>query len=133
MSHGPGTNLPPPSSPPRCFQCDLPSVCCVTRRSNRKGNAGRKYFKCVRCRKFLVFADDLGNQPGNPPCECGHSSKREVSVKEKLTSEGKRAWKVYFVCRLGTCDFYQEGEGRGGTSDVLDKVLLERLKNMKIL
>lgn len=73
----------------------------VTRASNRNGNAGRPYYKCVPCDKFLVFADNRGNDPTNPPCMCGLASKRQVAGKERKTSRG-----LFYVCRKGACDFY---------------------------
>lgn len=73
----------------------------VTRASNRNGNAGRPYYKCVPCDKFLVFADNRGNDPTNPLCECGLESKRQVAGKERKTSRG-----IFYVCRKGVCDFY---------------------------
>ncbi|KAF2869242.1 hypothetical protein BDV95DRAFT_570683 [Massariosphaeria phaeospora] len=92
---------PPPEVPPKCFLCSGPSAKFITRCSNRKGNAGRHYNKCVPCGKFLGFADDRGNDPNNPPCNCGTSSKRQVAGPETQVPRG-----VHYVCRLGACDFY---------------------------
>ncbi|KAF2498794.1 hypothetical protein BU16DRAFT_443877, partial [Lophium mytilinum] len=74
----------------------------VTRRSNRKGNTGRPYFKCLSCDRFLCFADRRGNDPSNPLCFCGASIKRQISGPEKDVARG-----VHFVCRLGECAFYR--------------------------
>lgn len=73
----------PPDEPPICFRCDGPSKKLITRTSNRNGNAGRPYYKCRFCDEFLAFADDRGNDPANPLCYCGKSSKREVACREK--------------------------------------------------
>ncbi|KAF2189958.1 hypothetical protein K469DRAFT_561858 [Zopfia rhizophila CBS 207.26] len=106
---------PPPQVPPNCFQCGGPSLRSTTRRSNRKGNAGRPYDKCMRCGKFLGFADERGNDPNNPPCGCGVSSKRQVAGPEKRVPRG-----LHYVCRLGACDFYapcKDAEDRQVTVD----------------
>ncbi|KAK7219776.1 hypothetical protein V2G26_007779 [Clonostachys chloroleuca] len=91
---------PPPEEPPICFRCRGPSKKHITRTSNRNGNAGRPYYKCICCGQFLAFADDRGNDPSNPLCHCGSSSKMQVACREK----GR---KVHYVCRLGKCDFYK--------------------------
>jgi hypothetical protein len=98
---------PPPEGPPTCFLCNGPSSEYTTRRSNRNGNAGRPYYKCDPCEKFLTFADDRGNDPLNPLCHCQVSSRRQVSCREK-------GGKIHYVCRLGRCDFYEAGENLRG-------------------
>ncbi|KAF2688904.1 hypothetical protein K458DRAFT_293711, partial [Lentithecium fluviatile CBS 122367] len=92
---------PPAQTPPDCFRCGRPSRRFITRETNRKKNAGLPYDKCKRCWKFLGFADEQGNDPNNPPCCCGVSSKRQVAGPEKRVPHG-----LHYVCRLGTCDFY---------------------------
>ena len=77
--------------------------------SNRKGNAGRPYYKCQHCSKFLCFVDDRGNDPNNPPCHCGASSKTQVAGREKKVPGG-----IHYVCRLGGCDFYKPNIGEDG-------------------
>lgn len=42
-------------------------------------NVGCPYLKCVPCYKFLVFNDTRGNDPNDPLCYCGVSSKRQSS------------------------------------------------------
>src|SRR5205823_3221353 len=73
----------------------------ITKSSNCKGNAGRGYFKCESCDKFHCFQDTRGNDPRNPSCYCGASSKTQVSRPEKRVARG-----VHYVCRLGRCDYY---------------------------
>lgn len=92
---------PPPETVPNCRRCGEPATEEVTRPSNRNGNAGRPYYKCHRCNKFLCFADDRGNDPNNPLCNCGIPSRRQVSGRHRRVSRG-----VHFVCRQGGCDFY---------------------------
>jgi hypothetical protein len=50
--------------------------------------AGRGYFKCESCDKFHCFQDTRGNDPRNPSCYCGASSKTQVSGPEKELQEG---------------------------------------------
>ena len=73
----------------------------TTRASNRKGNAKREYFKYKPCDKFHCFSDTRGNDPRNPPCHYGISSKMQVSGPEKSVARG-----VHYVYRLGRYDYY---------------------------
>ncbi|KAK4044746.1 hypothetical protein C8A01DRAFT_12003, partial [Parachaetomium inaequale] len=70
--------------PPTCYRCRGPSTRLVTQQSNRNGNAGRPYHKCQSCGHFLGFADDRGNYPNNPLCDCGVSSKAQAAGKDKM-------------------------------------------------
>ncbi|KAK4183368.1 hypothetical protein QBC35DRAFT_443502 [Podospora australis] len=98
--------VPPPSEPPICFQCSGPSIKRITQEGNPNGNAGRPYFKCSSCSKFLVFADPRGNLPENPPCqECGEPSKQQITGSYSQTQSPFRA--LHYVCSLGKCDFYE--------------------------
>lgn len=92
---------PGPANAPDCIHCGRPTTLRTTRTSNRKGNAGRPYFKCIPCRKFHCFADNRGNDPRNPRCFCNVSSKTQVSGPEKRVARG-----VHYVCRLGKCNYY---------------------------
>ncbi|KIW35947.1 uncharacterized protein PV06_11744 [Exophiala oligosperma] len=93
---------PPPAVAPDCIKCGKPTVWDVTKTSNRKGNAGRPYYICKPRRKFHCFADTRGNDPRNPACFCGVSSKTQVSGADKKTVRG-----VHYVCRRGKCDYYR--------------------------
>ncbi|KAL6910133.1 hypothetical protein GGI43DRAFT_389415 [Trichoderma evansii] len=93
--------MPAPEEPPACRQCGEESKRYITRPTNRNGNAGRPYYKCDRCPKFAGFADTRGNDPNNPPCDCGASSRRQLASRVK----GR---KIHYVCRLGKCNFYGE-------------------------
>lgn len=92
---------PAPESGPDCMMCGKASSRFVTRTSNRNNNAARPYYKCVPCDRFLVFDDTRGNDPSNPHCHCGTSSKRQISGRHRQVSRG-----IHYVCRLGKCDFY---------------------------
>lgn len=88
-----------PQTPPPCIFCHRPTSKHVTRHSNRNGNGGRPYAKCIPCGKFHCFMDERGNDPTNRPCHCGEASKTQVS------GSGRGRF-VHYVCRLGACDFY---------------------------
>ena len=98
----------------------------LTRSSNRNGNAGRPYYKCDPCNKFLVFADDRGNDPANPECDCGISSKKQISSRDK----GR---KIHFVCRMGGCDFYAPKVVRDGETVAAEGGLVAELAALKII
>ncbi|UZP45208.1 hypothetical protein NXS19_013020 [Fusarium pseudograminearum] len=95
------TLAPAPEFPPPCFQCKSPSKRHITSPSNTNGNAYRPYYKCPNCPKFLCFADTRGNIPSNPPCQCGKSSKLQAAGWNSEIPGG-----LHFVCRLGTCGYY---------------------------
>ncbi|KAH7232501.1 hypothetical protein B0J15DRAFT_409228 [Fusarium solani] len=116
----------PPNNPPNCFICQQRSVRFKTRTSNRKGNAGRPYYKCVHCRKFLAFADQRGNDPQNPPCHCALSSKRQAAGQEKGSG-------LHYVCRNGTCDFYAPCLDNGGNQVSVDGDLRRMLASLQII
>lgn len=129
ISSFPRTNLAPPSPmPPRCFRCGGPSERMTTRNSNRKGNAGRPYDKCTRCKKFLGFADERGNDPNNPPCHCGVSSRRQLAGPEKQVPYG-----LHYVCRLGACDFYAPYTNAGNQQVTVSRELVDCLATLQII
>ncbi|KAK4183370.1 hypothetical protein QBC35DRAFT_508164 [Podospora australis] len=79
----------------------------MVRNDSPNRNAGRPYYICCSCPdgKFLVFADYEGNQPWNPRCHCGESSKQQSTggwYRRTQTRPGTQ----YYVCRLGTCDYW---------------------------
>lgn len=98
-----------PTEHPPCIICERPTVRRITRSSNRKGNAGRPCYICPPCGKFHCFADQEGNDPTNPPCDCGTFSKRQLSDVEFSPRR-----KVHYVCRLGGCDYYRHKVGDHG-------------------
>jgi hypothetical protein len=93
---------PPPATVPDCHLCHQPSERKITRTSNRKGNAGRPFYKCFPCDNFLCFDDRRGNLPSNPLCYCQVSSKLQVSGPDKRVARA-----LHYVCRLGACDYYE--------------------------
>lgn len=119
---------PEPVKAPDCIQCGVPTNLRYTRTSNRKGNAGRPYYKCVPCNKFHCFADKRGNDPTNPPCHCGKSSKRQISGPEKSVAR-----QVHYVCRIGGCDFYDVCRNAQQKTIILDRELVEPMARLGII
>lgn len=76
--------------------------------------------------KFLVFADNRGNDPNNPTCNCGVPSKRQVASREK----GR---KIHYVCRLGKCNFYNASLSDGGIVTVERDDLVSLLAMLRII
>lgn len=108
-----------PEQPPTCHLCQRPSTRLMTRRPNRKGHAGRPYHKSLPCGKFVGFAHDRGNDPNNPPCHCGASSKTQIAGREKKIPGG-----IHYVCRLGECDFYKPCIGKDGEQVTVEDDLI---------
>lgn len=120
----PAPLAPAPSTPPPCFRCQRPSTRLVTWSSNRKHNAGRPYHKCVPCGKFLGFADERGNDPRNPPCPCGHSSR---------TQRAGHSGALHYVCRMNTCDFYAPFVDAGGAQVRVGEELVDQMAGLRII
>lgn len=125
--HSSSVLAPGPVKAPDCILCRVPTSLLKTRPSNRKGNAGRPYYKCVPCNKFHCFADERGNDPTNPPCHCGKSSKEQISGPEK--SMGRQ---VHYVCRIGGCDFYLPHRNSQQETIILDRELVEPMARLGI-
>lgn len=103
LSTAPNLPLAPAAkNPPHCFSCNKPSQRMVTRSSNRNANGGRPYYKCISCGYFFAFADERGNNPDNPSCDCGESSRLQRAGENSSNPGG-----LHYVCRLGTCDYYE--------------------------
>lgn len=115
------------SYPSRCWVCDSRSKLLFTRSSNRNGNAGRPYYKCTACAKFLCFADDRGLDLDNPQCHCGAPSRRQVSGPTKRVSRG-----LHYVCSRGGCSFYPPVYGERGQLNV-DEELVGFLAQLRIV
>ncbi|KLU89499.1 hypothetical protein MAPG_08470 [Magnaporthiopsis poae ATCC 64411] len=118
------------ATPPRCAYCSKITERFTTRSSNRKGNAGRPYYKCVPCDNFAVFDDERGNDSRNPPCKgCGHPSKRQVAGHNTRVPGG-----IHYVCSRGTCNFYRRHLNKDGVQlAVLDPEVLSKLANLKLV
>lgn len=121
--------ITPEEEPPTCLRCNRAGEFLITRASNRNGNAQRPYYKCIPCRKFLRFNDDRGNDPSNPHCFCGVSSKRQVAALTRRVPRG-----LHFICRLGDCNFYKPfRDPQGHHFAVETEELLDQLINLRIV
>ncbi|KAI5301152.1 hypothetical protein KEM55_002099 [Ascosphaera atra] len=98
--------LPGPRTAPECWSCGLPGER-RRARSNKNGNKGRYYYKCMNgvCPRyledgvdFLVFDDRRGNCATNPFCGCGRPSKITLGRRKG----GMR--RLLLVCRFGECE-----------------------------
>ncbi|KAK7193332.1 uncharacterized protein CC84DRAFT_1079568 [Paraphaeosphaeria sporulosa] len=98
-----------PAYPSRCRRCDSRVTLMFTRSNNRIGNAGRPYYKCLTCTKFLCFADSRGLDPSNPLCSCGIPSRRQISGPARCVPRG-----LHYVCSQGGCSFYSPMHGDYG-------------------
>lgn len=121
---------PAPVAAPECIRCSRPTTLRTTRYSNRNGNAGRPYYKCIPCDRFTVFADERGNDPQNPLCHCAKSSKRQLAgSKAKKSTKGA----VHYVCRLGRCDYYFAQKDAQGKQVVVEEDLVDKLAKLSFV
>lgn len=100
-------------APPSCIDCARtgPSHI-ITRLSNNNGNAGRPYYKCACCGKFITFADRRGVHSGNPVCACDAPSRLQ-----RAGRSSRQPGLLHFVCSRGMCDFweaYKDDNGQHG-------------------
>lgn len=117
-------------SAPACVRCHRKTQRFITRYSNRKGNGGRPYYKCVPCDKFACFDDERGNDDRNPRCDgCGHPSKRQVAGMNTQLPGG-----IHYVCSRGTCDFYEPHLKEDGEQlAIVDADILTALARLKLI
>ncbi|KAI1451972.1 hypothetical protein F4805DRAFT_472953 [Annulohypoxylon moriforme] len=90
---------------PKCLSCRQPGILKITGSSNVNGNAGRPYYRCQTCNKFIVFADEAGNSSSNPECDCDVPSRKSVAG-QNSTQPGRE----FFTCRTRNCDFFEWAE-----------------------
>ncbi|KAI1430504.1 hypothetical protein GGR50DRAFT_208068 [Xylaria sp. CBS 124048] len=121
--------VPQQMAGPQC-RCGADGILFYVQPDNPNGNAGRPYFKCADCQRFLFFCDARGNDPTNPACFCGNSSKRQVTGVNK-----PRPGRLFYVCRLKNCDYYEVCTDEGG-NDVcisMDPVTLASLAKQNFI
>ena len=94
----------PLPTPPACPVCGQPALSATVKPSSLGPNSGRPYYYCQRghSRKFVTWNDNIGIKPGNPPCDCGLASRRDVG-----TSSGVIPW---YSCGTKTCGFKEDIE-----------------------
>jgi len=115
---------PAPNTPPTCFVCQKSNFVHwrPTNSHNPNGNAGRHFWKCYDCDQFLCFADTRGNDCRNPLCDCGESSKLQMSG---VYSSPPRM--LHFVCRLGCCNFFNAPQDNAGRYFIVPANLVGQL------
>ncbi|SMQ44940.1 unnamed protein product [Zymoseptoria tritici ST99CH_3D1] len=121
-------NLPAGPAEPNCSRCgahndDLTRL--ITKTSNRNGNAGRPYLKCLPCERFVTFDDRRGTSANHQPCDCEKPSRLQLAGKAK----GR---KLHFVCATGTCGFYTAKVNGEGDVVVIEEDLIGRLAGLLI-
>lgn len=89
--------------PPRCPKCYADGMRLKVGEHNPSGNAGRPYYKCYPCDRFICFADQRGISPANPLCQCGEYTRRQISGASKGVHHG-----IHYVCARGWCRFYEK-------------------------
>ncbi len=111
---------------PSCRSCAKPGTRLITRSSNRNGNAGRPYYKCFPCDKFLCFDDSRGEDEKNPLCRCGRSSRRQLSSREK----GRE---IFYVCSTGSCQFFERHKRADGSNWSVGDDVAEALAELHVI
>lgn len=94
---------------PRCPRCYEDGMRLKVKEDNANGNAGRPYYKCYPCDRFICFADQRGISPANPLCQCGEYTRRQISGTSKEVQHG-----IHYVCARGWCWFYEKEVDHGG-------------------
>lgn len=75
---------------------------------------------------FICFVDDRGDSEGNPECDCGVSSRRQLSSPQK----GR---KIFYKCKSGACDFFQFHQRADGTEWSVDDDVAKALAELKVV
>ncbi|KAJ5476577.1 hypothetical protein N7475_002306 [Penicillium sp. IBT 31633x] len=89
--------------PPHCRKCHHEGIKRIVRDENPNGNAGRPYYQCSICGRFICFDDTRGISPANPRCDCGKYARRQISGVSKRVRHG-----IHYICARGGCGFYEE-------------------------
>ena len=116
---------------PHCSECDATGSrlsTFTTRTSNRNGNAGRKYLKCVPCNRFIAVLDERGVHAGNPECFCHHPARLQIAGAGKSTPRG-----LHYVCVKGGCAFYAPATNDQGDQYSATERLADIMVQLKII
>jgi len=113
---------------PICPKCHQRTTHDITRASNRTGNAGRPYYKCLPCDKFQCFDDDRGNDPRNPRCLCQVASRQQVAGPGKPIPRG-----LHYVCRSGKCNFYTVRRDEHEQQITVSEDVVEMLAKLNVI
>ncbi|KAH6653043.1 hypothetical protein BKA67DRAFT_568410 [Truncatella angustata] len=113
--------------PKICSGCHQPGQRRITSWENTNGNAGRPYYYCTPCAKFITFDDKRGLCDSNPRCDCGQPSRAQVNGRNRRPPRG-----VHYVCKNGCCDFFARAEKNGQQVAVAED-FIDRLANLSII
>ncbi|KAF1823916.1 uncharacterized protein K489DRAFT_169265 [Dissoconium aciculare CBS 342.82] len=117
---------------PRCATCGAVTSRLTyfkTRSSNRNGNAGRPYLKCMICNKFVTFTDCRGINNDAPRCVCGLLSRQQIAG--RMGTRTPRG--LHYVCSLGQCEFYQARTNAQGEQQVLAEHLIDLFAKLNVI
>lgn len=123
---------------PRCSSCDATYPHLrrfVTRRSNRNGNAGRPYLKCMPCEKFITFLDDRGIDLDGPHCFCDFPCRLQVSGRYVVTTTPRG---LHYVCAFGRCKYHEpvKRDGKGtdtGEQETVPEEFVDLFARLKVI
>lgn len=91
--------------PPPCpsANCSKSTKKLFVEPENPNGNAGRPYYSCPDCNRFVCFGDMRGIHLSNPECWCGgfQLSRLQVSGEKRKVPRA-----LYYTCALGQCNFF---------------------------
>jgi hypothetical protein len=119
---------PTPQTVPQCIKCGHTASRMITSRGNSNGNALRPYYKCVPCDKFCCFDDLRGNDPTNPLCYCGLSSKTQASSINKTLRR-----QLYYVCRVGNCNYYEVVTDLNGEAHFVEDEVVDLMISLQLV
>lgn len=119
---------------PNCSRCGAgyPDLSIrTTSQSNRNGNPGRRYAKCLPCDKFVTWLDNRGlNNPGSPRCHCNEVCRMQRARNSPLvTTPGG----LHYVCPTGACGYYSPCQNEQGRTWVVHDDLLDLFVGLRII
>ncbi|KAL8767599.1 MAG: hypothetical protein Q9209_005929 [Squamulea sp. 1 TL-2023] len=128
LSPGPSPPPRPPPAPkgkiptfprpshPQCRRCGwIPKYRDTVKHNNPNGNAGRPYYRCVRCKTnstpdvlktsrdvsgWICWDDYIGIEEGNRACECGFACRQGKAGVDSYYPGGG-----FWTCAVGGCGF----------------------------
>ena len=113
---------------PLCLQCWRKTTRSMTKPKNRKGNAGRPFYKCYLCNVFYCFDDTRGIDPTNPLCHCGYTSRRQVDGREGDPKRG-----CHLVCGVGGCPYREVEKTATGESHYVDPATVTQMRRSNLV
>ncbi|KAF1842803.1 uncharacterized protein K460DRAFT_268311, partial [Cucurbitaria berberidis CBS 394.84] len=72
----------------------------IVNQGNSNGNAGRPYYLCDHCHRWITWGDNRGISGGNPLCFCG-----AISRQDRAGNETSIPRLGFWTCATGSCDY----------------------------